>query len=363
MNIIKEGPVLRSLTRTGKAKFWQACAFINDEGVFYQKRWWQEGSKIQSTTPVRVDGKNIGRSNETTPTEQVVSELDSIIQKQRDKGYSEDGSNDHIPTKPMLAHKFKGKEHKVTYPCFVQPKLDGFRMLKEGDGLTAWTRGGKKHVQACVSHLMWDTGVNMIDGELILPHMPPLQETSRAAKKFRPDVSPTLIYAVYDVVEPNLSFEGRYALLQGLAENAPPNIRVVETVRVENEQELFEAHARFTAQGYEGTIVRSGPDGYNIGHRSNSLLKLKDFVDAEFRIVSYTDGKGSFEGKMIFICETPNGNTFNVTPEGTMEYRAELWNDRKQYIGRWLTVRFQTLSEDQIPIFPIGVDVRDVGEF
>ena len=363
MNVIKESPVLQSLTRTGKKKFWQACAFVNDEGVFYQKRWWQEGSKVQSTTPVRVGGKNVGRSNETLPTAQAISELDSIVKKQRDKGYSEDGSQDHIPIKPMLAHKYKGKEHKVEFPCFVQPKLDGFRMLKKANGHRAWTRGGKEHVQECVSHLMWDTYRYMVDGELILPHMPPLQETSRAAKKFRPDVSPTLIYAVYDIVEPDISFGERSAILSRLVESAPSNVHFVETVKVENEQELFEAHARFTSQGYEGTIVRSGSDGYNIGYRSNSLLKMKDFQDAEFKIVSYTDGKGSFEGKMIFICETSNGNTFNVTPEGTMDYRKELWNNRKEYVGRWLTVRFQTLSEDQIPIFPIGVDVRDVGEF
>ena len=364
MNVIKEGPILQSLTRTGKAKFWQACAFTNDEGVFYQKRWWQEGSKVQSTTPVRIEGKNIGRSNATTPEEQVISQLDSLVQKQRDKGYSEDGSNDHIPTKPMLANKYKGKEHKVTFPCFVQTKLDGFRMLKEGDGKVAYTRGGKEHVQECVSHLMWDTGNVMIDGELILPDNVPLQQTARAAKKFRADVSPTLIYAVYDVVEPNLPFEERHALLTKLVEDAPANVVLVETVRVENEQELFEAHARFTAQGYEGTMVRSGTDGYNVGHRSNSLLKLKDFLDAEFKIIGAKDGKGSFEGKIIFVCETHDGlNEFDCVPEGNMEYRADLYKNRADHIGKMLTVRYQSLSERNKPQFPIGVDFREDGEF
>ena len=364
MNVIKESPVLQSQTRTGKAKFWQACAFTNDEGVFYQKRWWQEGSKVQSTTPVRVEGKNIGRSNETLPIDQVISQLDSIVKKQRDKGYSEDGSNDHIPTKPMLANKYKGKEHKVTFPCFVQTKLDGFRMLKEGDGKVAYTRGGKEHVQECVSHLMWDTGNVMVDGELILPDNVPLQQTARAAKKFRSDVSPTLIYAVYDVVEPNLPFEERHALLTKLVEDAPANVVLVETVRVENEQELFEAHARFTAQGYEGTMVRSGTDGYNVGHRSNSLLKLKDFLDAEFKIIGAKDGKGSFEGKIIFVCETHDGlNEFDCVPEGNMEYRADLYKNRADHIGKMLTVRYQSLSERNKPQFPIGVDFREDGEF
>ena len=237
-------------------------------------------------------------------------------------------------------------------------------MWKEGEVKVAGTRGGKERVQECVSHLMWDTGNVMVDGELILPDNVPLQQTARAAKKFRSDVSPTLIYAVYDVVEPNLPFEERHALLTKLVEDAPANVVLVETVRVENEQELFEAHARFTAQGYEGTMVRSGTDGYNVGHRSNSLLKLKDFLDAEFKIVGAKDGKGSFEGKIIFVCETHDGlNEFDCVPEGTMEYRADLYKNRADHIGKWLTVRFQSLSERNKPQFPIGVDFREDGEF
>ena len=63
------------------------------------------------------------------------------------------------------------------------------------------------------------------------------------------------------------------------------------------------------------------------------------------------------------MCETKGGARFNVTPEGTSEYREGLWNGRKKLIGKWLTVRFQTLSNDGVPIFPVGVDFREDGEF
>ena len=312
-----ESPVLQSVARTGNKKFWQAVVYCEGNSYFYKKIWWQESkegkkSKVQESTPVEVFGKNIGRANETSAAEQAKSEFDSIVQKQRDKGYSESGSAEHIPTKPMLANKYETKKHTVEFPCFAQPKLDGFRMLKEADGTKAWTRGGKPHVPECVAHLMWDTQGNMIDGELMLPHMPPLQETSRAAKKFRPDVSPTLKYYVYDVVESELPFHLRYELLQELVKTAPENVELVETVLVNNEQELFEAHARFTARGFEGTIVRAGDGGYEIGHRSTSLLKMKDFQDAEFKISRLVSGKGSFQNKAIFICESSNGKEFNV---------------------------------------------------
>jgi len=96
---------------------------------------------------------------------------------------------------------------------------------------------------------------------------------------------------------------------------------------------------------------------------AQTLLKLKDFQDAEFRIVDVEEGKGSFRGKAIFVCETDEGYRFNCAPEGSMEHRAELYRTRKNHIGKWLTVRYQALTEDGAPQFPVGVDIREEGEF
>jgi DNA ligase-1 len=264
----------------------------------------------------------------------------------------------------MLANKYHERKHKVVWPCYAQPKLNGYRLLKEPDGKEAWTRGGKPHVPECVEHLMWFTPETMTDGELLLPDMPVLQVTARAAKKFREDgSSESLVYMVYDIVDEGNPFSVRFLKLRLLEPTFPDQVKLVTTIKVNNEEELFAAHARFVEQGYEGTIVRSGEDGYNIGHRSNSLLKLKDFQDSEFRIVDVVEGKGSFKGKAIFVCETETGYRFNVTPEGTMEHRAELWNAREQHPGKWLTVRFQELTEDGAPQFPVGVIIREEGEF
>lgn len=371
MKEIKESPVLQSQTRTGKAKYWKLVALEELQHnnnpptklYFYKKVWWQEGAKVQETTPVQVKGKNIGRANETSDKEQLLSEFDALVKRQRDRGYSEDGSSDHIPTKPMLANKYHERKHKVVFPCYVQPKLNGYRLIKEADGKEAWTRGGKPHVRECVEHLMWKSGDLMTDGELILPDMPVLQVTARAAKKFREDgSSASLIYMVYDVVE-DVEFRIRHNLLTHLELAFPEQVRLVETHVVNNETEIFIWHEDFIRRGYEGTIVRSGDVGYNIGHRSNSLLKLKDFQDSEFLIVDVEEGKGSFKGKAIFVCETAAGYRFNVTPEGTHEYKAELWDTREQHPGKWLTVRYQDLSEDGAPQFPVGVVIREEGEF
>jgi ATP-dependent DNA ligase len=122
-------------------------------------------------------------------------------------------------------------------------------------------------------------------------------------------------------------------------------------------------HKQLVKNGYEGTMIRIPSMKYEIGKRSYSLLKLKDFVDAEYNIFDIIDGNGSDGGLAIFVLDNGHGKQFNCRPEGTQENRAELFKNRKSLIGKFLTVRYFELSKDGIPIFPIGVSIREWGEF
>lgn len=362
MKFIRECSPLQQVTKTGKKKYWKITVFETDGVYYYQKTWWQEGSKVQTSTPVEVEGKNIGRSNETTPHDQALSEADSLIQQQRDKkGYRYEGEEYTGPTLPMTANTFKKKAHKITYPCFVQPKLDGHRMIMSGDHAT--TRGGKNHVQECIEHLLWDTEYE-IDGEIMLPDNLILQASSSAIKKFRPELSPQLMFMAYDVVMEGEGFAGRSEWLKHESRNFPPNVKFVQTELVHNEEEVQEWHDHWVALGYEGCMVRNMDGQYLVGKRSNDLLKVKMFQDAEFEIVRIDEGKGSFKGKAIIVCVTEKGDEFACVPEGTAEYRTQLYDDREKHIGKMFTVRFQTYSSDGIPTGnTVGVDFRDKGEF
>jgi DNA ligase-1 len=110
-------------------------------------------------------------------------------------------------------------------------------------------------------------------------------------------------------------------------------------------------------------MIRDPQMKYEIGKRSYSLLKLKDFVDSEYKILDVVDGEGSDVGLAIFVLDAGNGQTFNCRPEGTQENRAELYKNRKQLINKYMTVRYQELSRDGVPIFPVGVAIREWGEF
>lgn len=100
--------------------------------------------------------------------------------------------------------------------------------------------------------------------------------------------------------------------------------------------------------------------GYKIGNRSTDLQKYKKFVeDAEFVITDVVEGKGSEAGCAIYVCRTPEGKSFNVRPKGDVASRRAAYADRAALVGRELIVKYQGLSDDNIPRFPVGISVRD----
>lgn len=360
MKTLKKGPVLRDESvRTGKMKHWQLLLLTDGTDFYIQKTSWlgEKGKKLEAT-PTKIEGKNAGRSNATTNEQQAYLAFDRANQRRRDKGFSESGSSDHVPTKPMLAQKFEKRKDRISWPVHVQPKYDGHRMLM--DGQRAWTRGGKDHVAATVAHLMFDTDGYTIDGEVMLPKGRHLADTSSAVKRLGAN-SRMLVYYVYDVVV-DLPYAERYELLKELLADAPPNVELVPTVQADNAEEVWDFHKRAVAAGFEGAMVRSGQQGYEEGVRTDHLLKVKEFQDGEFEVVGVEEGEGSNVGLAILVLDAGNGETFNAVPEGGMDLRRELWTVRHSLIGTWWTVRYFYKSKDGIPIYPVAVVQREEGE-
>lgn len=366
MKIFKSSDWFVNENKRGNNKFWRLHILTDGADYYTQTEWYQTSTtgketKRQVSTPYYATPTNEGRANARDSHAQAQFEYDAIIKKQRDAGYHLEGETATTYPLPMLAHKFRDHTAKVEWPVYVQPKLNGMRMLF--NGRVGWSRGNKAMIPEVIAHLQCDTGGLILDGELMLPGNLLLQESMKAMKKFRPELSPTLIYHVYDIVAPELPYDARRSILHDLIPSLPPNIQLVSTALAADAEQVFAQHTQFVSDGYEGTMVRDPVMPYEIGKRSYSLLKLKDFQDAEYRILDVIDGAGSDEGLAIFVLDAGNGQSFNCRPEGTQENRAEFYKNRTALIHKFLTVRFFELSKDHIPIFPVGVSVRDAGEF
>lgn len=360
-------PVLHAFTSTGKTKSWFCRVEVEGIRAFLISEAWQtwDGgeSKHLISTPAEVKGKNIGKSNESSAVDQAVFEAGAKQRKKEDEGYSANGAQKATEREfvlPMLAHPFGDKVHTLTYPAFVQPKYDGCRCLYNSE-IGHWSRQGNLFIKEVVAHLVFDTGGLTLDGELMLPSPATFQESITAIKKFRPGLTPQLKYHVYDIVDDGtLPFNRRMAVLEALVKELKhPSVVLAPTHRVADDADVAQWHAEFVKQGYEGAIIRTSNGKYQAGHRSKDLLKLKSFLDAEFKICDVEDGVGKDAGLAIFVCVTKEGNEFRARPEGTVEARAQMFKDRKKLVNKLLTVRYQNMSDDLIPRFPIGVSIRD----
>jgi DNA ligase-1 len=366
MRTVYSSDVLSSTAKSGKEKHWRVIVVEDDSLYYLRKEYWQgDDGKHQLSDPYLVKGKNTGKSNETTDKEQARLEMERAVAKQLDSGYHKEGEVYEGYQLPMTAYKWKDRKKNITFPCAIQAKWDGIRNNQFGG--VNWSRKGKVFLPELVKHLIVKTDY-ILDGELVIEGESFQTITSFVKKK--QSEQERLEYHVFDLMIENMPFSERFEILMKLAKKFPSQVKLSETFFVENENEISELHARFTEffdynsqernkMGYfEGTMIRNLSGLYTINHRSADLLKLKDFVDEEFEIVDFYEGKGRSAGTITFICKCGE-ELFHVNPMGTIEYRTKMWDDRKKLKGKMLTVEFQEKTERGVPRFPVGKSVRD----
>lgn len=359
-------PKLYAFASNGKQKEWQVSVHELEDGTCAIRRaHGYTGNKIQIHDKIVKSGKNIGRSNETTIWQQAVADAQSLWNKKKDAAYTEGvpKRKDPVPL-PMLALAFKDRKHNIKYPCYVQPKLNGCRVFatKVGENEVKYTsRKGK--VFDTLNHFTPELLSCMKVGEIadgeIYVHGMTFQQIVRLLKKWRPDTE-KLRFHVYDKADSNLQCFERLVWIERNLRDCEL-IKLVPTFLIHTEEEVYKCHDKFVQAGYEGVIIRNRIGVYKFRHRSKDLQKYKEFIDEEFVIVGGKEGEGLYEGCVTFICDIGDGtgNTFDVCPKGTLEMKRKMFKNLDSYIGKEITVRYQERSEDNAPIFPVGIVVRD----
>jgi ATP-dependent DNA ligase len=363
-------PTLYCKSKTGKTQVWNIEVIEAKIRVSYG----YEGGAVTVNEKTITSGKNLGKKNATTAAEQAVLEAKSTWDKKKTGGYAESLDDAHVPgvadaaavaaheaILPMLAHDFHKRGKDIKFPCYVQPKLDGVRCIFRNGVLTS--RQGK--VFPNMEHIVNDLeDVELVlDGELYSDTLNFQQFVGLVRKKKHNAKEIELLkqvkYWVYDCVNDE-PFEARINTLWDMfGERSYDHIKLLSTDECKTKAELKGFHDRFVAEGKEGLIIRNKTGLYQLAARSKDLQKYKEFEDAEFTVVEFTDGEGSEKGLVIWVCETEDKRKFSVRPRGTHEERAELFKDADSYVGKKLTVRYQELTDDKIPRFPVGIAFRD----
>ena len=462
MSVVHSFPKLYAIDKNGKIKVWTAAVLQptdkNAVAAGYATaritHGYIDGKQQVSLRDYNV-GKNIGRSNETTPLEQCIAETRRKWTDKKEKeahtetkpadygeGYGDisggwcgagagddgdsDGDCDDAPADsgpflPMLAQTFNPadaatatataskKKKVITFPCFVQPKLDGLRCVsyatRSGPGggnntapavaLQSRTGAfftGLPHIAAALRPYLLQHPSVVIDGELYTDQMP-FEELAGLIKKKKitdSDVERLKkvkyhVYDIYDRVQHDMPYSERMGVLAsavrrcgcvandtfhsgGMSANhrvlrsdteAAAVVVLVRTEKVAALGDFRRLFAEFVEAGYEGIMLRNAAGVYRANYRSNDLQKYKEFMEDEYRIIDFKEGEGRDAGAVIWVCETADGKEFTVRPRGTFEQRREWFNDGESYIGKNLTVVYQELTEDGKPRFPVAKCVRE----
>jgi len=165
---------------------------------------------------------------------------------------------------------------------------------------------------------------------------------------------------LFDILDETLTFGERYSILIDLVGGVDNNnIILVPTFLINKEEEIEIFHNQFVKEGHEGIIIRMAEGYYKPAHRDISLQKLKNFIDDEFLVVDIDHGKGKNLEVAKFICQTKESKLFNVDYNATLKERQEMLINKNNYIGRLLTVKYQELSDDNVPRFGKGIVFRD----
>ena len=357
----QEWPKLYCKTSGGKINFWKIWTLKNK----IYTNWGQiDGDSV--TNAVEVEGKNIGRSNETSPAEQAIKEAQSKWEKKKKRKYFETlkDAETKLNIKPMLAKKLDDKRMaKLTFPVDCQPKLDGVRCMAynvPGGKVRLMSRGGEDynlpHIQKALKGKI-PRGM-CLDGELYA-HGVALQTIRHLVETYSDESLEVSLY-VYDYTKipaTNATWRERHqARCVWFDQNEyVGGVQKVPTITIDDADTVKELHDMWVEQGYEGLILRTHQGPYKLAGRSGDLLKLKAFEDKEFKVIGFKQGRDKHP---VFVCLQEDGEEVECKPKGNAAARLQMMINAKDYIGQLLTVRFCGRTLDNIPLFPVGISFR-----
>ena len=234
--------------------------------------------------------------------------------------------------KPMLAHPVGGFERikDDDWPLYSQPKLDGVRCLIQYEPgfnpnldpsyddrgkVVAYSRTGKEwknidHILKELKPFFEEYPDVILDGELYNHDFKnDFEKIISMVRKTKPSAWDKMEsklcvqFHCYDTIMEHWPFRDRNLFLDerfsytGDFYDKCDSVYTLPYILANNTEEVECAHENYLDMGYEGSILRNN-EGYEC-KRSWTLMKVKDFSDAEALIVGYEEGKGKREGTLV----------------------------------------------------------------
>lgn len=333
---------------------------------------------ITKTEPTKITyGKNIGKKNETTIITQSLIHMRNLYLKKIKAGYYNSFQEENTNLYPMALHLYNKNKHKIKYPCYIQPKLDGIRITAkyENNEVQLLSRRlnsifGFDEIKQELKTIFRIIPDIIIDGEFY-NHFMNLQQISGIVRHQNEHSEDKLSikYYVFDCfTDKNNKFENRISVLNSLYNIDFKFIVLTPTILVNTEEEGDYYYKRFVDDGYEGAVYKNKDAFYESStikeKRSYNFLKRKKHYDAEYKIVDFEQGRnGKDKGAIIFTMETENGKTFKAVPNMSLNERKKIFihaqNNFEMYKNKMATISFDEYSNDNVPLRAKFISIRE----
>lgn len=251
---------------------------------------------------------------------------------------------------------------KAKFPCMIEPKRDGMRVLALISGDTAdevefLSRGGRpvdtmRHVAEVLVRL-YPPGT-MLDGEASSGAS--FEESLSGVKRGSAHEEKPVTYTLFDrmtIEEFRLRrcgvpfIERRRLLVMGFADNphvSSEHVKLSTCETVLSMDEAKEFHDDCVEAGFEGAMLKH-PGGTYDFKRTTSWIKMKEFDTADLKITGYKEGRGKYKGMLGAVTVRYKDKECSVGTGISDAQRKALWRVREQLIDTVVEVRFMRATK------------------
>jgi DNA ligase-1 len=388
------------INRDAKGKI--RCVLVNyykeDEyWVIHRETYQYGGTHTQQPNIIITQGKQ--KRDASAQTE---LRFNALVKEYKDKGYkeidrpAEDYSLTELDSKlpkyntdsnGFKKHMLAKQSEKVKQASidkvpfwYASRKIDGVRcsFYWDGNRIRSASRGGGDYDYATMHFTHNKTLIEffkrhpkfILDGELY-KHGKSLQQISGAARMEKNAVDcDWLEFYIYDNMLEGMTFRDRLETLHTIKrelnlgfdpnrswEEGELQMQMVPQERVSGWDNILKLHDQYVSEGWEGLVIRNPDKVYGFGRRTNDMIKVKKYKDAEFRITGISEGLRDED--MCFTLETAEGIPFKAKPMGSREIKNQYRKDLPKLIGKYATVKYFYLSDEGTPLQPVLKAIRD----
>ena len=249
----------------------------------------------------------------------------------------------------MLANFYRSDIDLNAY--WVSEKYDGVRGYWNGKQLL--TRGGNPVQAPAWFTAGWPN--HPLDGELWAGRGR-FEFTVSTVRTEQPNEASwrEIRYMVFDLPAHSGTFDQRVpAIDQAVARIDQPWVIAVEQRRIPSHSALQQWLQSVVQGGGEGLMLHRGASHYQ-GARSDDLMKLKLFDDAEAKVVRHLPGKGKYQGMLgSLLVKTPEGLKFRIGSGLSDALRRD-----PPPVGTWITYRYRGNHDSGLPRFATFLRIR-----